>query len=93
MLIFSLLFSELESVSASFNSKTFQNGGNSKTQIFSALNQDSSRIANFNSEGSTQPKLVPENSQLFLILSIPRGSDWQQKFVPGARAKADARKA
>ena len=93
MLILRLLFSGLQSASASSNSKTFQSGGNSKTEISRTLNQQSSMINNFNREGSTQPELVPEDSQLLLTLGLPRGGEWQQKFGPGPRAKADARKA
>jgi hypothetical protein len=93
MLILRLLFGGLQSASASSNSKTFQSGVNSKTEISRTLNQQSSMINNFNPEGSTQPELVPEDSQLLLTLGLPRGGEWQPKFGPGPRAKADARKA
>lgn len=92
MLILRLLFGGLQSASASSNSKTFQSGVNSKTEISRTLNQQSSMINNFNPEGSTQPELVPEDSQLLLTLGLPRGGEWQPKFGPGARAKADARR-
>jgi hypothetical protein len=56
-------------------------------------------IADFNQEGSTQPELVLEGSQITLdtlsgqiTLGLPRGGEWQPKFGPGPRAKADARK-
>jgi hypothetical protein len=62
MLILRLLFGGLQSASASSNSKTFQSGVNSKTEISRTLNQQSSMINNFNPEGSTQPELVPEDS-------------------------------
>jgi hypothetical protein len=93
MLILRLLFGGLQSASASSNSKTFQSGVNSKTEISRTLNQQSSMINHFNPEGSTQPELVPEDSQLLLTLGLPRGGEWQPKFGPGPRAKADARKA
>jgi hypothetical protein len=93
MLILRLLFGGLQSASASSNSKTFQSGVNSKTEISRTLNQESSMIANFNPEGLTQPELVPEDSQLLLTLGLPRGGEWQPNFGPGPQAKADARKA
>ena len=84
----------------SSNSKKFQGGVNSKTEISRTLRPESSMIANFNPEGSTQPELVPEDSQLTLdtpsgqiTLGLPRGGEWQPKSGPGPRAKADARKA
>jgi hypothetical protein len=86
-----LLFGEPQL--ASSNSKTFQSGVNSKTEISRTLDQESSMIADFNPEGSTQPELVPEGSQLLLTLGLPRGGEWQPKSGPGPQAKADARKA
>ena len=93
MLIFRLLFGGLQFALASSNSKTFQSGVNSKTKISRTLNQQSSMINNCNPEGSTQLELVSEDSQLLLTLSLPRRGEWQPKFGPGPRAKADARKA
>lgn len=93
-----LLFGEPQL--ASSNSKTFQSGGNSKTEISRTLDQESSMIADFNQEGSTQPELVLEGSQITLdtpsgqiTLGLPRGGEWQPKSGPGPRAKADAPKA
>ena len=73
------------------NSKTFQSGVNSKTEISRTLDQESLMIADFNQEGSTQPERVLEGSQI--TLGLPRGGEWQPKYGPGPRAKADARKA
>jgi len=94
MLILRLLFGGLQSASASSNSKTFQSGGNSKTEISRTLNQESPMIADFNQ----QPELVLEGSQITLdtpsgqiTLGLPRGGEWQ-KSGPGSRAKADARR-
>ena len=85
---------------ASSNSKTFQSGVNFKTEISRTLDQESSMIADFNQEGSTQPERVLEGSQITLdtssgqiTLGLPRGGEWQPKSGPGPRAKADARKA
>lgn len=93
-----LLFGGLQL--ASSNSKTFQSGVNSKTEISRTLDQESSMIADFNQEGSTQPERVLEGSQITLdtpsgqiTLGLPRGGKWQPKSGPGPRAKADARKA
>ncbi len=72
---------------ASSNSKTFQSGVNSKTEISRTLDQESSMIADFNQEGSTW---TPSGQ---IILGLPRGGEWQPKSGPGPRAKADARKA
>jgi hypothetical protein len=88
---------------ASSNSKTFQSGVNSKTEISRTLDQESSMIADFNQEVSKQPERVLEGRQISLdtpsgqiTLGLPRGGDggeWQPKSGPGPRAKADARKA
>jgi len=100
MLILRLFFGGLQSASASSNPKTFQSGGNSKTEISRTLDQESSMIANLNQEDSTRSELVPEGGQLTLdtpsgqiTLGLPRGGEWQPKSGPGPRAKADARKA
>ena len=80
MLILRLLFGGLQSASASSNPKTFQSGGNSKTEISRTLDQESSMIANLNQEDSTRSELVLEGSQLTLdtpsgqiTLGLPRG--------------------
>ena len=100
MLILRLLFGGPQSASASSNSKTFQSGENSKTEISRTLDQESLMIADLNQEGSTQPERVLEGSQITLdtpsgqiTLSLPRGGEWQPKSGPGPRAKADAFKA
>jgi hypothetical protein len=74
-----LLFGGLQL--ASSNSKTFQSGVNSKTEISRTLNQESSMIADFNQEGSTQPERVLEDSQI--TLGLPRGGEWQPNSGPG----------
>ncbi len=77
---------------ASSNSKTFQSGGNSKTEISRTLDQESSMIAEFNQDGSTQPELVLEGSQI--TLGLPRGGDSSRpsKFGPGSKAKGSAKR-
>ena len=67
---------------ASSNSKTFQSGGNSKTEISRTLDQESPMIADLNQEGSTQPELVLKGRQRTIISpsgkiisTIPRGGD------------------
>lgn len=106
MLIFRLLFGGLQSASVSSNSKTFQSGGNSKTEISRNLGQESSMLANLNQDDSTQSELVPEGVQRIIIImtpsreiigSIPRGGENNQpgkpsKFGPGSKARGAAKR-
>ena len=55
-----LFFGEPQLVSS--NSKTFQSGVNFKTEISRTLDQESSMIADFNQEDSTQAERVLEGS-------------------------------
>jgi hypothetical protein len=90
-----LLFGEPQL--ASSNSKTFQSGGNSKTEISRTLNQESSMIADFNQEGSAQPEQILKGTQT--ALKIPSGgsdntsspSSGPSKFSPGSKAKGAAK--
>jgi hypothetical protein len=100
LLILRLLFGGLQSSSASSNSKKFQDGVNSKTEISRTLDRESSMIANLNQEDSTQSELVPEGGQLTLntpcgqiLFVLPRGGDSSQpgKFGPGSKAKGAAK--
>ncbi len=93
MLILRLLFGKLHSS----NSKTFQNGGNSKTEISRTLDQESSMIADLNQEGSSQPEQVLKCTQgAYTALKIPSGgsdntSSGPSKFSPGSKAKGAAK--
>ena len=51
-----LLFGEPQLASASSNSKTFQSGGNSKTEISQVLEQKSPSMRDFNQEEYNQNK-------------------------------------
>ena len=82
---------------ASSNSKTFQSGVNSKTEISRTLDQESSMIADFNQEGSTQPERVLEGLDTpsgKITLGLPRGGDSSRpsKFGPGSKAKGAAKR-
>jgi hypothetical protein len=97
-----LLFGEPQL--ASSNSKTFQSGGNSKTEISRTLGQESSMIANLNQDDSiqhNQNSFRKAFSVLFpsgeIIGSIPRGGDINEpgkpsKFGPGSKARGAARR-
>ena len=100
MLTLRLLFSGLQSASSSSNSNTFQSGGNSKTEISRTLGQESSMIADFNQDDSTQSELV----QRIIVTPfgkimgmIPRGGDINEpgkpsKFGPGSKARGAAKR-
>jgi len=72
----------------SSNSKTFQSGGNSKTEISRVLEKESFR----HQEGSAQPEQVMKSSQT--ALKIPHGGDGNSsqpsKFTAGSKAKGAA---
>ena len=72
MLILRLLFGGLQSASASSNSKTFQSGGNSKTEISRTLDQESSMI------GRAQPEQVLKGTQT--ALKIPSGGSDEKEL-------------
>ena len=96
-----LLFGGLQSASASFNSKTFQSGGNSKTEISRTLDQESSMLASLNQDDSTQSELVQRIIIITpsgeIIGSIPRGGDINEpgkpsKLGPGSKARGAAKR-
>lgn len=75
--------------------KKFYDGGNSKTEIFRTLNQESLMSANLNQhEPNSFRKTGPPTLQTpsgLITLGLSRGGDFQPKFGPGARAMNDAR--
>ena len=93
-----LLFGEPQLASASSNSKTFQSGGNSKTEISQVLEQKSPSMNDFNQKGSVQPEQVLKGTQeAQTALKIPyAGSDntssQPSKFSGGSKARGAARR-
>lgn len=103
-IILSLRLLSSEPQLASSNSKTFQSGRNSKTEISRTLGQESSMLANLNQDDSTQSELVLEGVQRIIMISsgkvinsIQRGGDINEpdkpiKFGPGPKSRGAARR-
>ena len=85
----------------SSNSKTFQSGGNSKTEISRVLEQKSPSMKDFNQKGSVQPEQVLKGTQgAQTALKISSGgsdntsspSSQPSKFNAGSKARGAARR-